>query len=229
MREFLSKSIAGGLSAGVVLLWSPVLFEDVNTVTSWFVRGVAWTVSFELLLLALRPFERALWDTPRGERIIHRMSHAGSHLHSGSRRRRMGRLSAVATVALMLPVVLLVTGLDKQVPAQAEAKPAAPIKVVRVTKVVRPVTVTRVIERAPSSGAAVFTTAAPQQLAPAPAPPRTTETPAPATGKTVVGRGAPVRRGSAPKPQAETAPQSVEVCEGDACGSSAPPALGSAS
>ena len=139
----------------------------------------------------------------------------------------MGRLSAVATVALTLPVVLLVTGLDKQVPA--EAKRVAPIKVVHVTKVVRPVTVKRVIERAPSSGAAVVTTASPQQLAPVPAPPRTTEKHAPATGKTVVGRGAPVRRGSAPKPQAETAPQSVEVCEGDACGSSTPPALGSAS
>ena len=56
MREFLSKSIAGGLSAGVVLLWWPVLFEDVDTVTSWFVRGVAWTLLFELLLLALIPF-----------------------------------------------------------------------------------------------------------------------------------------------------------------------------
>ena len=63
MREFLSKSIAGGLSAGVVLLWWPVLFAEVDTVTSWFVRGVAWTVCFELLLVALIPFERALWET----------------------------------------------------------------------------------------------------------------------------------------------------------------------
>jgi len=68
VRELLSKSIAGGLSAGVVLLWSPVLFEEVDTVTAWFARGVAWTVCFELLLFALIPFERALWDTARGER-----------------------------------------------------------------------------------------------------------------------------------------------------------------
>ena len=69
MREFLSKSIAGGLSAGVVLLWWPVIFDRMNTVMSWFVRGVTWTVLFELLLIALIPFERALWETSRGERI----------------------------------------------------------------------------------------------------------------------------------------------------------------
>ena len=73
MREFLSKSIAGGLSAGVVLLWWPVLFAEVDTVTSWFVRGVAWTVCFELLLVALIPFERALWETAHGERVARRV------------------------------------------------------------------------------------------------------------------------------------------------------------
>ena len=67
VRQLLSKSIAGGLSAGVVLLWWPVLFEDVDTVGSWFVRGVAWTVCFELLMFALIPFERALWETIRKE------------------------------------------------------------------------------------------------------------------------------------------------------------------
>ena len=77
VREFLSKSIAGGLSAGVVLLWWPVLFDEVDTVTSWFVRGVAWTVCFELLLVALIPFERALWETARGERISRTMGSAG--------------------------------------------------------------------------------------------------------------------------------------------------------
>lgn len=213
MREFLSKCIAGGLSAGVVLLWAPLLFDDVDTVTSWFVRGVAWTVCFELVLLALIPFERALWETARGERIFRRMGDAGSRLHSGSHRSRMGRLSAVATVALAVPVALLVTGLHEQAPAHAEAKPVSPIKVVRVTRVVRPVTVKRIVQRAPVSlGQPVV----------APAPPRVTEEPEP---KAVVPRTAPGQRETAPKAQPEAAPQSVPGCEGDACGSSA---LGSA-
>ena len=222
VREFLSKSIAGGLSAGVVLLWWPVLFEDVDTVTSWFVRGVAWTICFELLLLALLPFERALWETSHGERIATRVGSAGVRLHSGSHRRRMGRLSAVATVALAIPVVLVMAGLQEHAPARAEAPAVTPIKVVRVTKVVRPVTVKRVVERAPVSGQPIVTTPAPVQDAPPPVPPRTTEKPAPRSDRTVVGRTAPVQRQSEPEAPAETTPDSGQVCESDACGSSAP-------
>ena len=204
VREFLSKSIAGGLSAGVVLLWWPVLFAEVDTVTSWFVRGVAWTVCFELLLVALIPFERALWETTRGERISRTMGSAGVRLHSGSPGRRMSRLSAVATLALAVPVLLLVAGLHKQAPAHAEAPATAPIKVVRVTKVVRPVTVKRIVEQTPAQQEYA---PAPQQAAPAPAPPRTTEKPN--DDRTVVDRTAPVERQTAPESQVDTTPDSA--------------------
>ena len=199
MREFLSKSIAGGLSAGVVLLWWPVLFDEVDTVTSWFVRGVAWTVCFELLLVALIPFERALWETARAERIVRRVGNAGSRLDSGSHRRRIGRLSAVATTALAVPVVLLATGLHEQLPRRAEAPATRPVNVVRVTKVVRPVTVKRVVEQTPQ----------PEVAAPAPVPPRATETPAPKSDGNVVGPTAPVERQTAPKEQVEAEPESA--------------------
>lgn len=200
MREFLSKSIAGGLSAGVVLLWWPVLFAEVDTVTSWFVRGVAWTVCFELLLVALIPFERALWETTHGERVARSMGSAGLRLNSGSHRRRMSRLSAVATMALAIPVVLLVAGLHKQAPAHADAPATRPIQVVRVTKVVRPVTVKRIVERTP-----VQQDYAP--AAPAPVPPRTTEKPE--SDRTVVGQTAPVERQAAPTDQVDAAPDSA--------------------
>jgi hypothetical protein len=137
MRELLSKSIAGGLSAAVVLLWWPVLFDGVDTVTSWLARGVAWTVCFESLLLALVPFERALWETSRGERLAGRVDAAQSRLHSGSHRKRISRLSAVATMAMAVPIALLVTGLHEQPDARAEGPVLKPIKVVRVTKVVK--------------------------------------------------------------------------------------------
>jgi hypothetical protein len=214
VREFLSKSIAGGLSAGVVLLWWPVLFDDVDTVTSWFVRGVAWTLCFELLLVALVPFERALWETTRGERIARRVGDAGSRLHSGPPRSRIRRVSAVASLALAIPVVLVLAGLSEHVPARAEAPKVRPINVVRVTKVVRPVTVQKVVERAPISGQPIVTTQTPAQDAPAPVPPRTTEQPR--NGRTVVGPTAPVER--------QTAPQTPE--EPDS-GETAPPASGS--
>jgi hypothetical protein len=137
VREFLSKSIAAGLSTGVVLLWWPVLFDHVDSVTSWFVRGVAWTVLFEVLLFALTPFERALWETPRGELVSTRVVEARSRLHSGSPRRRLSRLSAMASAAILVPVLLLVTGLH-QAPARAQTNAMrGPVKVIRVTKVVK--------------------------------------------------------------------------------------------
>jgi hypothetical protein len=215
MREFLSKSIAGGLSAGVVLLWWPVLFEDVDTVTSWFVRGVAWTLCFELLLVALIPFERALWETTRGERLSTRVGAAGTRLHSGSHGRRIGRLSAVATLALAIPVVLLVMGLQEHVPARAEAKPVPPIKVVRVTKVVN---VKRVVERAPISGQPIVQAEEPQTTAaPAPAAPEPVD-------RAVVGPTAPVQRQSAPEPQPKATEEPERGCEGNTCGSTGSPA-----
>jgi hypothetical protein len=198
VRQLLSKSIAGGLSAGVVLLWWPVLFADVDSVSSWFVRGVAWTVLFELLLFALIPFERALWETSRGERIQGKVGAAGSRLHSGTRRERIGRLSALATVALAVPVTLLVMGIQEHSTETAEAKVVRPVKVVRVTKVVK-----RVVERAPISGQPI---AQSEQAAPvaAPAPAPSTQSP---DDPPVVGRTAPVQRQTAPKATPEPAPE----------------------
>jgi hypothetical protein len=126
-------------------------------------------------------------------------------------------------------VVLLAAGLSKQAPAHAEAPSVTPIKVVRVTKVVRPITVKKIVERAPVSGQPVYATPDPARAAPAPVPPRTTEKPAPSTGGTDVGQTAPVQRETTPKPQPQAAPDSVKGCDGDACGSSGPPAAGSAS
>ena len=115
----------------------------------------------------------------------------------------MSRLTVVASVALAVPVVLLAAGLQKQAPARAEA---APIKVVRVTKVVRPVTVKRIVEMSPAQQ---------QVAAPAPAPvsPRTTENPK-RSGRTVVGESAPVQRESAPKEPVEAEPDSAPRCRG---------------
>jgi hypothetical protein len=114
VREFLSKSIAGGLSAGVVLLWWPVLFDRVDTVTSWFARGVAWTVLFELLLCSrCIPFERA----HVGDGAARTSRPAASAPPGGSTPARRGAASAGSAPRLdrvLLPVVLLVTGLHRR-------------------------------------------------------------------------------------------------------------------
>ncbi|MEA2364545.1 MAG: hypothetical protein QOE69_3086 [Thermoleophilaceae bacterium] len=217
MRELLSKSTAGGLSAGVVLVWWPLLFEHVDTVTSWFIRGVAWTVCFELLMFALVPVERALWETRGGERLSGRVGAAGSRLHAGSPRRKLGRLSALATAALVVPAALLVMGLQEQLPAKAEAATVRPVKVVRVTKVVN---VRKVVQGAPVVRQAVPVSTQPQFATPA--APRAS---APARKDSVaVGRAAPVERETQPLDEPVTTGGSGDASPGDAPGSSTAPA-----
>src|SRR3954471_4581299 len=98
VRQLLSKLVAGGLSAAVILLWWPRFFP-VDNATTWLVRGVVWTLSFEVLLHALLPLERALWESRTGAKV-----RAGaSRAHTRSRRGR----TVVACCALSVPVALL--------------------------------------------------------------------------------------------------------------------------
>jgi hypothetical protein len=173
-------------------------------------------VLFEILLVALVPFARALWEPAGGERISTRIGAAGSRLHAGSRRRRMGRLSAMATVALAVPVALLVAGLGKHAQAPAEAKAATPVKIVRVTKVVK------VVKRVPgtvqpSTGMPVVEQAAP---AAAPAPAEKRDEPRRTTIE--VGHTAPVERGRAPEADAEVVEKAEPPAESGASGGEAP-------
>ena len=144
VRQLGSKLLAGGLSAGVILLWWPMFFHT-DSVMMWLCRGVAWTLCFELLLLALSPFEAELWATHRGERLSRRAQAATAKLHHDSPRRRMGRFGVLAGMALALPLALIALGLGSHIPAQ---KPMAPrvTQVTRVVHVVKPVRVERVVK-----------------------------------------------------------------------------------
>jgi hypothetical protein len=144
MRQLGSKLLAGGLSAGVVLLWWPQFFHT-DTVTSWLGRGVVWTLSFELLLHALTPFELALWTTEPGERLTQRVAAARGILEHPSPRRRMGRRAAVAVVALALPLTLIGAGIHSHIPV-GHTGGTKVTNVTRVFRVVRPVEVRRVVK-----------------------------------------------------------------------------------
>jgi hypothetical protein len=107
MASLFSKIVAGGLSAGVFLLWWPRHFPDQGL--EWLVlRGVLWTLSFELLHVAIAPLERKAlgpatqWLTAR-------------------RPRRAGWVYASAALALLVPLALL-TDVEPR-PAAASAKP----------------------------------------------------------------------------------------------------------
>jgi hypothetical protein len=143
VRQLGSKLLAGGLSAGLVLLWWPHFFPT-DTVTSWLGRGVVWTLSFELLLIALSPFELALWTTEPGARLTQKVAAARGILEHPSPRRMIGRRAAVAFVALAVPLTLIGAGLHAHIPLSHGRTPEV-TNVTRVVRVVRPVEVRRVV------------------------------------------------------------------------------------
>lgn len=143
----LSKCVAGGFSAGVVLLWWPLLVPG-DSLTAWLSRGVAFTLAFELLLLGLRPLEHALWATRRGTRLRTRLDAIAERLSSGDTVRRLGSTATLAAVAVAVPAVLITAGLHERPRDDGQQRARAP-RVVRITKVVRPVKVERIVESAP--------------------------------------------------------------------------------
>ena len=108
MGHLLSKLVAGGLSAAVVLLWWPLVFPS-DTVESWLVRGIAWTASFELMLHAFMPVEESLWRSRAARRVREQAARAGGRIAVGRSEDKMRLRMAVACVALMVPLALLAT------------------------------------------------------------------------------------------------------------------------
>ena len=151
MRHLLSKIVAGGLSAGVILLWWPLVFPS-DTVESWLARGVLWTLCFELMLHSFAPLEESLWRSRAARRVAARAQAATARIGAESPRKRHHGRMVVAAVALTVPLTLLATA-----PAHRLApKPAAAAAKVRhVTEVKRVVRVERrmvPVPRAASAG-----------------------------------------------------------------------------
>ena len=151
MRHLLSKIVAGGLSAGVILLWWPLVFPS-DTVESWLIRGVLWTLCFELMLHSFAPLEESLWRSRAARRVAARAQAATARIGAESSRKRHHGRMVVAAVALTVPLTLLATA-----PAHRLApKPAAAAAKVRhVTEVKRVVRVERrtvTVPRATSAG-----------------------------------------------------------------------------
>jgi hypothetical protein len=159
VRHLLSKIVAGGLSAGVILLWWPLVFPS-DTVESWLVRGVLWTLCFELMLHSFAPVEERLWRSGAARRVVAQAQAAGERLGTASpEKQRVGRL-AVAAVALTVPLALLATAPSHRLspkPAAASVKHVTQVKrVVRVER--RTVTVPRAAQPVVTPQAAGSTT-----------------------------------------------------------------------
>jgi hypothetical protein len=144
----------------VILLWWPLVFPS-DTVESWLVRGVLWTLCFELMLHAFAPVEESLWRTGAARRVARQAQAASARLGTTSPTTRFNVRWLVAGFALFVPLTLLASAPSHRLapkPAAAQVRQVTQVKrIVRIER--RSVTVPRsAVPR--SSGAARGTGAA---------------------------------------------------------------------
>ena len=194
MDRLVSKIAAGGLSAGVFLLWWPehVPGEGLSQLV---LRGLLWTLTFELLLLAFRPLERHVSERLR-RRTEPRRTRVRDRIEAVPVPARTGGAVVLATMGVAFPVALLAEAPHEL--AKAGDRP----KVVKQVIVERPVIKREVVVRqvvgpaAADAAARARTTAAAPAARPAPKPKVVTRT----RTRTVVKRV--VERAPQPAPQA---------------------------
>jgi hypothetical protein len=178
LDNLLSKVIAAGLAAGVFLLWWPAHLPSAGV--QWLVlRGLAWTLAFEVLVLSFVPFERMATRA-----LVRRRESRAARV-----RRRLAAAPAPARAsgAVMLAFTgLLVPGL---LLLHSGRLPAAAEPVAHTTKVVRKVVVRKVVHER---------TVVVREAAPAVAPGHAAAA-APATAAPKASAAAPVKK-AAPKP-----------------------------
>ena len=193
-EHLFSKLIAGGLSAGVVLLWWPHFFPH-DSAGAWVARGIAWTLLAEILVVAVSPLEHALRARVAAFGPVGRVS----SFFSGRSRLRAYFALGLAAVAVSLPLMLIATGH----PAVAESpKPQRVTKVTRVVKVVKQVKVKRIVVREAAP-------AAPSYVRTVPAAPVATHPPAatkPAASKPAKSRQQPAAKDKPATPTPTPAP-----------------------
>src|SRR6478609_5819038 len=176
LDNLLSKVIAAGLAAGVFLLWWPAHLP--STGVQWLVlRGLAWTLAFEVLALSFVPLEQMATRALTRRRETSRAALVRRRLAAAPAPARAGGAVMLAFTGVLLPGLLLLH--SGRLPA---AQPAA-----HTTKVVRKVVVRKVVhertvvvrEAAPAAAPYAVSAAPAAAAAKAPAAAPATKTAAP--------------------------------------------------
>ena len=159
LDNLLSKVLAAGLAAGVFLLWWPAHLP--STGVQWLVlRGLAWTLAFEVLVLSFVPLEKMASRALTRRRSAGRADRVRSRLAAAPAPARASGAVMLAFTGLLLPGLLLLhTG---RLPTQ----PAT-----HTTQVVRKLVVRRVVHER---------TVVVREMVPAPAPVAVPAWPSPA-------------------------------------------------
>ena len=158
LDNLLSKVIAAGLAAGVFLLWWPAHLPSAGV--QWLVlRGLAWTLAFEILVLSFVPFERMATRALVRRRDGSRAARVRRRLAAAPAPARASGAVMLAFSGLLLPGLLLLH--SGRLPA---SQPVA-----HTTKVVRKVVVRKVVHERTVVVREAARTAAPYSVSAAPA------------------------------------------------------------
>jgi hypothetical protein len=227
MSGLFSKVLAGGVSAGIFLLWWPAHVTAQGG--EWlFIRGILWSLAFEILMLAYSPLETAIMGAVR-EREPRAL-----------RGPRPARILTFAAVAIAVPLVMLSGAKPPSTaPARAAAAPAQKV-IVKREIVKREVVVRRVNKVVRVPGPTVTTTApaaapvATSATTPTATKPAAKTTPKTATSGQVVSsstKDAPATRTTRPATtasrEATTTPATTPAATASSSASATPAASGS--
>lgn len=164
MDRLVSKIFAGGISAGMFLIWWPqhVHAEDL---THLVVRGLLWTLTFELLLVSFGPLEDAVRRRVKA-RLELRRGLVRIKLDAVPAPARAGGTLALACMGLALPALLLAGG-PTQLVEDDEPRVVKEVVVQRPV-IEKKVVVRRVVEQAPLQSAGAAPSVAPTTAQAAP-------------------------------------------------------------
>jgi hypothetical protein len=161
LDNLLSKVIAAGLAAGVFLLWWPAHLPSAGV--QWLVlRGLAWTLAFEILVLSFVPLERMATRALTRRRAASRADRVRSLVAAAPAPARASGAVMLAFTGLLLPGLLLLH--SGRLPAsQPAAHTTEVVRKVVVRKVVREKTVVvrQAAAQAPAPYAGTATAVAP--------------------------------------------------------------------
>ncbi|HWV85158.1 MAG TPA: hypothetical protein VNZ62_06900 [Capillimicrobium sp.] len=150
LKHLASKLLAGGLTAGIVLIWWPRHYPTDGV--QWLVaRGVVATLGFELMLLAYAPVEDRLTRRLAGRLPVGGLRRRAQRLPAPARGAGMG---AAAMAAIAVPIALLAgagPAPDPVAPVTIE-RTSQPVKVVREVVVKRRVIHDEVAVPVPATG-----------------------------------------------------------------------------
>jgi hypothetical protein len=176
LNNLISKVLAAGLAAGIFLLWWPAHLPS-NGVEWLVLRGLAWTLAFEILVLSFCPLENLATRSLAQRRTAGQAERVRGLLAAAPSQAKTSGAVLLAFTGLLLPGLLLahaghLPSKPQPRPTQVVQAPAPVAPAARVTPVARSTAKAKTATKQTAAEQKKTTAAkaAPQKLATTPAP-----------------------------------------------------------